>query len=104
MRAEDQVRELINKYFWGMDDNCSLSTGRDCVLPEDASDFFKEYFSELNIDSDNFKFNKYFPNEGIWFLPNAILPDYLKTDHHQASPLTVQMLMESAKAGRWLYD
>lgn len=104
MTVEDQVRELIKKYFWEMDDHCSLSTGRDCVLPEEASDFFTEYFRELNIDYGAFEFNKYFPNEGIWFLPNIILPDYMKTDHHQPSPLTVQMLIASAKAGRWLYD
>ncbi|MCT8154854.1 DUF1493 family protein, partial [Klebsiella aerogenes] len=31
-------------------------------------------------------------------------PEYLKTDHHKPEPLTVQMFIESAKAGRWLYD
>jgi len=54
---------------------------------------------------ENYKifFNRYFPNAGILFLPNAILPRYLKTDHHVPEPLTVSMLIESAEAGRWLF-
>jgi len=27
----------------------------------------------------------------------------LRTDHHQPEPLTVQMLINSAEAGEWLY-
>jgi len=50
-----------------------------------------------------FNFNSYFPNAGIRFLPNAILPRYLRTDHHVPEPLTVSMLIESAEAGRWLF-
>ncbi|WP_420909991.1 DUF1493 family protein [Rosenbergiella epipactidis] len=56
-----------------------------------------------NVESNGFNFQKYFPNEGIRFLPNALLPYFLKTDHHVAQALTLEMLIASAEAGRWLY-
>jgi hypothetical protein len=98
-----QVRELIKKHFWEMPDDASISTGKKSVLPEDASDFLDEYAEKLAVDMTGFSFNRYFPNEGIRFLPNAILPRYLKTDHHAPEPLTVSMLIDSANAGRWLF-
>lgn len=98
-----QVRELIKKHFWEMPDDASISTGKQSVLPEDASEFLEEYAVNLDVDMSGFLFNRYFPNEGIRFLPNAILPRYLKTDHHAPEPLTVSMLIESANAGRWLF-
>ncbi|ELQ6063312.1 DUF1493 family protein [Cronobacter sakazakii] len=104
MSTEDGVRALIKKHFWDMADEDSLSTGQYCVLPEDAHAFFGEYFAVFNINDSSFDFSKYFPQEGIFFLPNAILPDYLKSDKHQPAPLTVKMLIASAKAGRWIDD
>jgi len=98
-----QVRDLIKKHFWEMLDDASISTGKRSVLLEDATDFLEEYAERLNVDMSDFYFNKYFPNEGIRFLPNAILPRYLKTDHHAPEPLTVDMLIDSANAGRWLF-
>ena len=103
MSHADSVKRLIEKYFWEMPEGASLSTGNEPVLPEDASDFFEEYFQTFGIDNARFDFRKYFPNQGVPFLPNAILPDYLKTDHHRPQPLTVQMLIASADAGYWLY-
>ncbi|EOV9569286.1 DUF1493 family protein [Cronobacter turicensis] len=87
-----------------MADEDSLSTGQDGVLPEDAEEFFEEYFAEFNVNYCSFDFRKYFPREGIFFLPNMILPDYLKSDKHQPSPLTVQMLITSAKVGCWIEE
>lgn len=103
MGQADLVRKLIKKHFWEMTEGTSLSTGNEPVLPEDATAFFEEYFDTLAVDPAGFNFQKYFPNEGIRFLPNAILPNYLKTDHHVPQPLTVNMLIASAEAGHWLY-
>ncbi|CAI2509567.1 Protein of uncharacterised function (DUF1493) [Serratia ficaria] len=103
MDVEKQVNELIEKHFWKMPGSASLSTGSQPVDPEDAMDFLQEYFDKFHVKADGFDFRKYFPNTGILFLPNIILPKYLKTDHHKPSPLTIEMLTESAKAGRWLY-
>ncbi|ELY3902532.1 DUF1493 family protein [Klebsiella aerogenes] len=104
MDIDATVHGLIEKHFWKMDNDTSLSDGDHVVLPEDMDSFLNDYSESLNIDIQSFNFRRYFPNTGIWFLPNAILPEYLKTDHHKPEPLTVQMFIESAKAGRWLYD
>lgn len=103
MDIVEQVHKLIEKHFWQMPCTASLSTGRSVVDPDDAIHFFQDYFELFQVKEEGFDFRKYFPNTGIPFLPNAILPHYLKTDHHKPAPLTVDMLIESAKAGRWLY-
>lgn len=103
MSHADAVKRLIEKHFWEMPEEASLSTGNEPVLPEDATGFFEEYFQTFGGDFAGFDFRKYFPNEGVRFVPNAILPDYLKTDHHPPEPLTVHMLIASADAGYWLY-
>lgn len=103
MSKADAVRKLIEKHFWKMPDDASLSTGDTVVLPEEAFDFFEEYFETLNINPTGFNFRAYFPREGIRFLPNALLPEYLKTDSHQPAPVTIKMLIDSAEAGRWLF-
>lgn len=103
MNNADRVRALLKEYFWEMPDEASLSTGKKSVLPEEALDFLEKYSEMLNVDMSEFNFSLYFPNEGIRFLPDAILPRYLRTDRHAPSQLTVQMLIASAEAGRWLY-
>ncbi|MGC0930604.1 DUF1493 family protein [Pantoea agglomerans] len=103
MSKVEDVHRLIKKYFWEMPDDASLSTGKNCVLAEEAFDFFEEYAELFNVDMKRFYFRLYFPATVIPFLPNAILPKYLRTDHHQPEPLTVQMLIDSAKAREWLY-
>jgi hypothetical protein len=104
MNKAEHVRELVKKHFWDMPDDASLTTGKECVLPEDASEFIEEYADVLSVDMSVFSFRRYFPNDGIRFLPNAILPKYLQTDHHNPAPLTVEMLIKSAEAGKWLYQ
>jgi len=101
MDKAEYVRQLVRKHFWEMPDDASLTTGKEPVLPEDADDFLAEYAQKLQVDMSNFDFRRYFPNEGIPFVPNAILPKYLQTDHHQPKPLTIEMLIKSAEAGQW---
>ncbi|MEG3128136.1 DUF1493 family protein [Pantoea cypripedii] len=103
MQTAEQVQMLLKKYFWEMLDEASLSTGKMSVLPEEVSDFIDEYAEMLGVDMTGFEFNRYFPNAGIRFLPNAILPRSLRTDHHAPEELTVKMMIASAEAGRWLY-
>ncbi|AML58882.1 hypothetical protein AXX16_3186 [Serratia rubidaea] len=50
------------------------------------------------------QWNNYFPQAGIPFIPNCLLPKHMQTDHNDPLPLTINMLIASAKAGRWLYD
>lgn len=103
MQVADHVRELIKKHFWEMSDDASLSTGKESVLPEDANDFLEVYAEKLNVDMSYFDFNRYFPNEGIRFLPNLLLPKYLRSSSQLPEALTVSMLIASAEAGHWLY-
>ena len=72
------VRELIKKHFWEMSDDTSVSTGKQSVLPEDMTDFLEEYSESLNVNMSDFVFNRYFPNEGIRFLPNRYCPAILE--------------------------
>jgi len=102
MSTAERVRRLVAKYFWEMPDDASLSTGKNSVLPEEAHDFFEEYAESFHVDMTGFEFRRYFPVTGIPFLPNAVLPKYLRTDRHQPEALTVQMLIDSAEAGQWL--
>ncbi|MBT9184992.1 DUF1493 family protein [Pectobacterium punjabense] len=65
-------------------------------LPEDAHDFLLDVFGHFTIDYSNFEGRNYFAYEyPIW--QKKPLPQALK-------PLTVEMIIESAKAGKWLYD
>lgn len=104
MSIAERVRRLVAKYFWEMPDNTSLSTGKNGVLPEEAHDFFEEYAESFRVDMISFELRRYFPATGIPFLPNAILPKYLRTDRYQPEPLTIQMLIDSAEAGRWIHS
>ncbi|AFR02144.1 MULTISPECIES: DUF1493 family protein [Pectobacterium] len=65
-------------------------------LPEDAHDFLLDIFGHFNIEHSNFDGRNYFEYEyPIW--QKKPLSKALK-------PLTVGMIIESAKAGKWLYD
>ena len=63
----------------------------------------KDYFARFNVDDSSFDFLKYWPH-GTGFLPNALRPRSMRVEEKEPEPLTIAMLIESAKAGRWLYD
>lgn len=88
----------------GLDVDTSLTTGKEATVIEDLIEMVEKYSKTFNVDCSTLNWQKYVPNAGIPFLPNTILPKFLKTDHHEPAPLTINMLIESAKAGRWLYD
>ncbi len=56
--------------------------------PLDAYELMERYVEKFNVEPSDIDFGKYFPE------------DFSKNH----PPLTVGMLIESAKAGRWLYD
>lgn len=53
---------------------------------QEAMDLLDEIFTEFNLEHDTLDFSIYFP-----------------IDKPLTKPLTINMLIESAKAGRWLY-
>lgn len=60
-----------------------------------------DYFKRFNLKSSEFKFLLYWPYEkGL--LPNFLRPLSHKGPEISPKPLTVSMLLESAKAGCWL--
>lgn len=60
---------------------------------EDSEELLQEYFKRWNIDSEGFD------------ILNYLNPEYFGSkESDPRKPLTVGMLVESAKAGRWLYS
>ncbi|MFE8103267.1 DUF1493 family protein [Brenneria goodwinii] len=82
----------------------SLTTGDRVTVIEDVYEMIEKYSVRFGVDCTTINWRKYYPRPGIPIIPNFLLPERLKTDHHEPAPLTVRMLVESAKAGRWLYD
>lgn len=87
-----------------LDIDSSLSTGKYLTVREDVYELIDKYAIFFNVDCSSINWRRYFPIQVLPFLPNSILPGRLKSDRHQAAPFTVRMLIESAKAGKWLYD
>lgn len=57
------------------------------MAPEDAYELLERYTERFNINPKDIYFDKYYP----------------VSRKNPRSPLTIGMLIESAKAGRWLY-
>ncbi|TCV99241.1 DUF1493 family protein [Biostraticola tofi] len=64
----------------------------------EAEDLMNEFFEKLNVERGNFKIETYFPN-----LPFSCNP-FKKTEPVPVPDFTIGMLIESAKAGKWLYE
>ncbi len=65
---------------------------------DEAKELMDEFFREFNVDRGSFNIKTYFPYEPFsWNLfkkPTPVpVPDF-----------TLGMLIESVKAGKWLYD
>lgn len=64
---------------------------------DDAEEMMEEFFTEFNTERGNFKIETYYPDVPLTWNPfrkqMVDVPDF-----------TVDMLIESAKAGKWLYD
>ncbi|GAB2941164.1 DUF1493 family protein [Hafnia psychrotolerans] len=77
----------------------SLSTGRYVWASETGADIMREYFERFNVDPAGFAFEKYWPEETfILFALCTCGGD------DEPQPLTLRMLAQSARAGKWLYD
>jgi len=84
------------KYFlFGAKRSVTLNTSiRDDLklVFEDSEELLQEYFKRWGVDPQSFEILDYL---------NPEYPGSKEPDPHK--PLTVGMLVESAKAGRWLY-
>ncbi|MEC5319679.1 DUF1493 family protein [Brenneria populi subsp. brevivirga] len=104
MSIEQDVIELVDKYGGGpslfsrippiITPDTELK--KDLKLAnEDALDLIMEYAEKFGVDTQDIPFTEYFPNEKGFF--------EMFTPKVMPKPLTVRMLIESAKAGKWLY-
>ncbi|MCW1877327.1 DUF1493 family protein [Erwinia sp. INIA-01] len=82
----------------------SLSTGKYPWSADDAMDILEDYFSRFSVDRQTFAFHSYWPNEETFIPINFLRSKENKWQWLEPKPLTLNMLVESAKAGRWLYD
>jgi len=77
----------------------SLSTGKYVWASETGAEIMDEYFKRFNVDPANFEFEKYWPQET--FILFALCT--CGGDDDEPLPLTIGMLADSARAGKWLY-
>jgi hypothetical protein len=82
----------------------SLSTGKHPWCKDDGVDILEDYFTTFNVDSQYFSFKNYWPNEEVFMPFNFLRSKENKWKWIEPQPLTLKMLVESAKAGYWLYD
>ncbi|MCT6664968.1 DUF1493 family protein [Enterobacter mori] len=64
----------------------------------EAEDLMADFFKEFDVDRGGFNINTYYPDEPFSWNPFKKFPVVMVPD------FTIGMLIESAKAGKWLYD
>ena len=64
----------------------------------EAEDLMDEFFKEFQVERGSFKIETYYPDEPFSWNPFKKFPPIPVPD------FTIGMLIESAKAGKWLYD
>lgn len=64
----------------------------------EAEDLMDEFFKEFQVERGHFKIETYYPDEPFSWNPFKKFPPIPVPD------FTIGMLIESAKAGKWLYD
>ncbi|HHB1424476.1 TPA: DUF1493 family protein [Serratia odorifera] len=101
---EAEVLEFVrHELSCKVDVDSSLNICEHATVAEDIYDMMDKYSAIFNIDCSQIHWRRYFPQKVLPFLPNAVLPTRLKSDRHKPDSFTVSMLIDSAKAGRWLY-
>lgn len=64
----------------------------------EVEDLMDQFFKEFHVDKGNFNIEKYYPVEPFSWNPFKKFPAISVPD------FTIGMLIESAKAGKWLFD
>lgn len=103
---EQSVYELVRPYagtylFNIKKVELSPETDLDTDLSIDeleAEDLMNEFFKKFNVERGNFNIETYYPAGPFSWNPFKKFPPIPVPD------FTIGMLIESAKAGRWLYD
>ncbi|MBK0095092.1 DUF1493 family protein [Erwinia sp. S63] len=106
MTLEQQIYEFIRPYAGTYFLNHKMvelkpETDLDFDLDIDVAeleDLMAAYFQQFDVKPENFDINVYIPEA-----PFSLNP-FKKTEPVAVPDFTIGMLIESAKAGRWLYD
>lgn len=69
-------------------------------VPEDLEDMLLDLFTRYGIEHSNFVLDNYFEPEVFWWQRKR----RKEISSRALKPLTLDMIIESAKVGRWLYD
>lgn len=64
----------------------------------EAEELMEDFFKEFQVDRGRFNINIYYPDESFSWNP------FKKSSPISVPDFTIGMLIESARAGRWLYD
>lgn len=64
----------------------------------EVEDLMNDFFKKFNVERGNFNIRTYYPD-----VPISLNP-FKKTEPVPVPDFTIGMLIESAKAGKWLYD
>ncbi|SER09517.1 DUF1493 family protein [Rosenbergiella nectarea] len=64
----------------------------------EVEDLMNDFFEKFDVTRGNFKLQTYYPYEPFLWNP------FKKSPPIPVPDFTLRMLIESAKAGRWLYD
>lgn len=64
----------------------------------EAEDLMDKFFAEFNVQRGSFVIETYYPDEPFSWNP------FKKNQPVPVPDFTIGMLIESAKAGKWLYD
>lgn len=88
---------------WEVNLETCLTTGEHPWLVETGEEIMQDYFSRFSVDKAGFSLLKYWPVEPGW-IPNCLLPAAMRVKYVAPAPLTLRMLAQSARAGKWLYD
>lgn len=105
--VEKRIYELVSRYDgyylfgkkkkWNFTPETDFDTDLNLDIGE-AEELMEEFFSLFNVERGNFKIQTYYPDEPWYWNP------FKKPPVIPVPDFTIGMLIESAKAGRWLYD
>ncbi|MBU9823102.1 MULTISPECIES: DUF1493 family protein [Rahnella] len=73
-----------------------INEGEFNLLPEDAEDMLLDVFTKYSVDYLDFDMLNYYEAERAFWQK--------KLPQRELKPLTVEMIIEAVKVGRWFYD
>ncbi|MDC9598336.1 DUF1493 family protein [Xenorhabdus anantnagensis] len=110
---EEEILNFIAKYsgtpLFCRKQTLPIETDIDTDLhleKEEAEELMNIFFDKFNVNPLKFNINIYYPEEDFHFIADllAILIPSKRPKPTLVPDFTIRMLIESAKAGYWLYD